>query len=437
MAYGTLTLNPGTGGSAVAVDVIASADYQLMKLMDATAGSTNALIINSSGSAQVTIPDVSATGSLTSTASVTLSTINSTETVGIILTGTWVGTIVFEATIDGTNWFAVDGVNFVSSGSFVSSTTANGQWQINVAGTQSVRARCSAFTSGTIVVTLRGTIAGGNITLGSPIPSGSNLIGGVNIIDTSGVNKATVKAAGTAAASTDTALVVALSPNNPVAATQSGTWNIGSITTIPAIPAGTNLIGKFGIDQTTVGTTNAVSLAQIGSTTVLTGGVAGSLAIGGITAINATSTGNPVYTGGVAVVGTNPTKNTTGQRSGIATDAIGRLIPSNSAERTLTSFGSTTITNSAAATTIIAAGAAGIFNDITYLSITNGSTTACTATLISNGVTYGVWNISGGGGFCTSFTTPIAQLTAANTWTITLSVATVTVYINAGYIKNV
>jgi len=40
--------------------------------------------------------------------------------------------------------------------------------------------------------------------------------------------------------------------------------------------AGSNIIGKVGIDQTTPGTTNAISLAQIGSTTVATGnGIAG------------------------------------------------------------------------------------------------------------------------------------------------------------------
>ncbi len=35
-----------------------------------------------------------------------------------------------------------------------------------------------------------------------------------------------------------------------VAATQSGTWNIGSITTLPALPAGTNQIGTVGIYDT-------------------------------------------------------------------------------------------------------------------------------------------------------------------------------------------
>jgi hypothetical protein len=49
-----------------------------------------------------------------------------------------------------------------------------------------------------------------------------------------------------------------------------------SLTTLPALVAGSALVGKVGIDQTTVGTTNAVSIGQIGSTTAATGnGVSG------------------------------------------------------------------------------------------------------------------------------------------------------------------
>ncbi len=44
-----------------------------------------------------------------------------------------------------------------------------------------------------------------------------------------------------------------------------------NIKTSAALPAGTNIIGKTGIDQTTVGTTNAISIAQIGASTVSTG----------------------------------------------------------------------------------------------------------------------------------------------------------------------
>lgn len=53
---------------------------------------------------------------------------------------------------------------------------------------------------------------------------------------------------------------VTIATNDVVPASQSGTWNIGSITTLPALVAGTALIGKVGIDQTTPGTTNGVQV---------------------------------------------------------------------------------------------------------------------------------------------------------------------------------
>jgi hypothetical protein len=55
---------------------------------------------------------------------------------------------------------------------------------------------------------------------------------------TDGTNNAAVKAASTAAVATDPSLVVSVSPNNTIAATQSGTWNIGTITTLPAVVQG-------------------------------------------------------------------------------------------------------------------------------------------------------------------------------------------------------
>lgn len=60
-----------------------------------------------------------------------------------------------------------------------------------------------------------------------------------------------------------------------VQSTQSGVWNVGSISniggtvTIASVPAGSNLIGKVGIDQTTPGTTNKVSIGTDGSVSVI------------------------------------------------------------------------------------------------------------------------------------------------------------------------
>lgn len=52
--------------------------------------------------------------------------------------------------------------------------------------------------------------------------------------------------------------------------------NSGTFATQATLQAGTAIVGKVGIDQTTPGTTNATSLAQLGSTTISTGnGISG------------------------------------------------------------------------------------------------------------------------------------------------------------------
>lgn len=100
-------------------------------------------------------------------------------------------------------------------------------------------------------------------------------------------------------------------------ATQSGTWNINSITTLPALVAGSAIIGKVGIDQTTVGTTNGVSLAQIGTATVLTGnGTAGTGAqrvtiASDNTAFGVLASPQAIATGGASTAGAIVPNNTT------------------------------------------------------------------------------------------------------------------------------
>jgi len=129
-------------------------------------------------------------------------------------------TINFEGTDSVGTYFSVAAYP-IAGGASVITTTTTGQFLIPVNALTSLRARISAYSAGTITIT--GTPFYGSFA------------------------------------------------NNTVSAIQSGTWNIGSITTLPALVAGSAIIGKVGIDQTTVGTTNGVSLAQIGSTTVSTG----------------------------------------------------------------------------------------------------------------------------------------------------------------------
>ncbi len=98
--------------------------------------------------------------------------------VGIQISGTWVATLAFEATTDGTNWFPVNGVQSVT-GAQVSQTTANGQWRANAGGYQAVRVRATAYTSGTATVALLSSDAGSMATLAEPLPAGTNTIGAV------------------------------------------------------------------------------------------------------------------------------------------------------------------------------------------------------------------------------------------------------------------
>ena len=309
-----------------------------------------------------------------------------------------------------------------------------------------------------------------------------------------------------------------------------------TIATAPVLVAGSAIIGKVGIDQTTVGSTNAVSISQIGATTVVTGGLAGSFgvgglaasgasisgnpvmigstftstqptvttgqavnvqstargalmvslqsvdntvsaagyvrltdgttqpgvivattalktdmssiagtatvtggvagtqAVGGITANLASSTGNPVYTGGLALLSA-PTKATNGQRAAFATDSYGRILTTLNSDRTLTGVTQTTITASTSATTIVAA-VASTFCDITHLSVTNGSATATNVTLINNAVTYGIWNISAGGGIILNLSTPFAANLVNTAWTLTCGTSVSSVYVVASWIKN-
>lgn len=77
--------------------------------------------------------------------------------VAVSIKGTFVGTLQFEATIDGVNYYACSGTvaGAVTGVANVPSTTANGDWFMPVAAAVSFRVRFSAYTSGGAVVTLR------------------------------------------------------------------------------------------------------------------------------------------------------------------------------------------------------------------------------------------------------------------------------------------
>lgn len=76
------------------------------------------------------------------------------------ITGTWSGTLLVEATVDGSTYFTVDAIPIPASSS-VSSITTNGQWLIQTAGFLEIRIRCSSYDAGTAQVSLRAVASGG------------------------------------------------------------------------------------------------------------------------------------------------------------------------------------------------------------------------------------------------------------------------------------
>lgn len=143
-----------------------------------------------------------------------------------------------------------------------------------------------------------------------------------------------------------------------------------------ALPAGTNLIGKTTIDQTTPGTTNAISIANIGSNAVVTGGVNGSQSVGGPTASGSSIAANPLTTGGRAQ-NAEATAVTNGQVVNAAFDLVGKQIVSPFANKENFITGSTSGITTATNTQVIAAQAAGVKIYLTGFSCSNtGATTS-------------------------------------------------------------
>lgn len=108
----------------------------------------------------VSVNPVSATtGTLTAAAQTVVATgMGDMDGVLVTTTGTFTGTIAFEASNDGTNWFAVL-MNRASSVAQESTRALTGTtleaWRANVSGFGQFRVRCSAYTSGTASITVQ------------------------------------------------------------------------------------------------------------------------------------------------------------------------------------------------------------------------------------------------------------------------------------------
>ena len=101
-------------------------------------------------------------------------------TVGVGISGTWVGTIVAETTLGDGVWDPIPLLdNTMGSGALT--TTVNGNFLLGVGGALTLRIRMSLYTSGTATVYLEGTAATNGVFLTRSLPTGYNPIGTVTV----------------------------------------------------------------------------------------------------------------------------------------------------------------------------------------------------------------------------------------------------------------
>lgn len=137
-----------------------------------SANSSPVVIASDQSTIPVNQSGVSATGTITALNGNVPLVLNGATGFAIDLRGTFTATVTFQGTINGTDWFtcavlpAGGSVNVAS----VTTATAAGAWVGHGSGFAQVRAIATAFTSGTINVTVRAMQAAGIV---ATIPTGA------------------------------------------------------------------------------------------------------------------------------------------------------------------------------------------------------------------------------------------------------------------------
>ena len=125
------------------------------------------------------IADISAIWALAAAAQVVTLPLNGQSAWTGSITGIWVGTITWEGTIDGINYFPINAVS-ASTSSPQTTTTVNGLYRITPWGLTQMRANMSAFTSGSASIKLNASVGVGgtfvNQILPSKITDGTNTV---------------------------------------------------------------------------------------------------------------------------------------------------------------------------------------------------------------------------------------------------------------------
>lgn len=188
------------------------------------------------------------TGSPTANSAASFS-VSTEESFEVQITGTWTGTLASEISFDGgTVWFT-RGIKQSGSSYISSSFTQNFQGGGSVAGATNYRVRATAAVTGTATVKVVLSENQASIVVSNPqlLRDGTTQ----SVLNT-------IKAASTAAVATDTALVVAISPNNniPVAPPAAATAQAFSLSSATSQTYNVSQYSILSINVTGAGSSN-------------------------------------------------------------------------------------------------------------------------------------------------------------------------------------
>lgn len=154
--------------------------------------STNSDVV---ATGNITTQNLVPAGTATANSAVLSGTLNGHGTATVQVTGTYTGALSLQGTTNNSTWVTISFGTFanVNTGAVTTTITsaATGIYQVDCSGFQQIRVTGLAAMTGTATVTIRASINSGFVVVDGALPTGANVIGAV---------------------------------------TQSGTWNIGTVT---------------------------------------------------------------------------------------------------------------------------------------------------------------------------------------------------------------
>lgn len=421
----------------------------------ASDGDYHGLIFNAFGRLKASIlPAYTAatTGNITANGQTVSCDVQREASATLYCTGTFsTVNVTFEASIDGgTTWFGIQAArtnaNTVETTSGNLSAAPAYAWKVSCTAYTHIRVRATAFTSGTQVWTIQpGALAAdpAPTTQSHAVTMTSTTL--TSVIPTTAAT-ALGKAVDAAAGATDTGVAALVQRFDTPTTLTPATGDY-------VIPR-TDALGKLWTAQTqtedvahATGDRGAfvLGVANEAQTTLAADGdyigqatdVKGNTLNVGNLAHDAVDAGAPLKVGGQART-TNPTSVADADRVNAIFDKTGRQVVITNHVREMVAQNVVTLTASTTETTLLAAGAAGVFHDLTYLKLTNSSATGVLVTIrdATAGTAVDFWYVPPTTTMGGVLQVPFKQTTAANNWTIQCGASVSSLYATVQAVKN-